>query len=382
MLDKQKQAQARNKLQEETLPQTKNHKHILLKWTTGVSKTLMAIKIAISISPNKILINTKEISHKDTWEKEFKKWGYDNLWQKVTIICYASLHTIEGEQFDVIINDECHGISELREDYLGRMEGWKKMISLSATPGEEVEERLAKIHPYWESIVTTEEAIELGILPEPTIYVVEVELDDKIKRHTIKKGSRTNRYTDKAYYTYLTTQIKRYQEIFENTGEGWAMQRMVRAGNVRKVFMALCKTEKVKEILSKVKEKRYMCFTGSIEQCNELGGRNAIHSMISVNKRKKIMEDFNNKLIDNVFSVNMLKESVNVEDIEAGLMVQVDAKTDRGSLQALGRTLRGDEPEFYFFKLINTVDDKWVAKALSSFSNKYIKVYEEKKTST
>lgn len=377
MLNKQKQSEARQALQERTLGKVEGKKHVLLKWATGTSKTLMAIKIAEARKAESILLNVKETSHKITWEDEFKKWGFEDLWSKTTCICYASLHTVVGNQYDIVINDECHGLSELREDHLDKIK-FDSMISLSATPGEEVEERLENICPYWTSNVPLKRAIELGILPEPTIYIVDVELDDIVIKHTVKgnKTRRTKKYTDKGYYDYLCKQIEKFQAMYEKNYEDWQLHQLNRTGSVRKQFMAHCKTEKAKEILARLEGKRFICFTGSIEQCEELGGKNVIHSGISVNKRKDLIKKLNEKEIDSVFSVNMLKESMNIVEIEAGMMIQTDAKTDRGSVQGLGRCLRGEDPQFYFLRLKDTVDERYVKKAISSLDKQYIKQYE------
>ncbi len=379
MLDKQKQAEAREKLQNDTLPEALKHKHVLLEWATGTSKTLMALKIARGRGAKKILLLTKEIAHKLTWEDECKKWGMEDIWNNMTVMCYASLHKIADGYFDLIINDECHGLSENRENNLEKV-GFDWMVSLSATPGEEVEDRLMNICPYWKSEISMDKAISLGILPEPTIYIVDVEFDDVKVVKTVKgtKGKKARKYTSRGYYDYLSEQIKKFKSMYERDYEDWQLSQLVQTGARRKKFMAQCKTEKAKEILEKIKHKRFICFTGFIEQCDELGGENVIHSGISINKRKQLIERLNNGEIDNLLAVNMLKESMNISYIEAGMLIQADAKTDRGMIQVLGRTLRGDDPEFYIFRLKDTSDEYNVKTALSSFNKKYIKVYDER----
>lgn len=377
MLNKEKQAEAREKLQTKTFQEAKDKRHILLKWATGTGKTRMAILLALNKVPKSILLNVKETNHKITWKKEFEEMGATGWWDRITCICYASLEKEVDKHYDVIINDECHGLSELRESYLGQI-SFDTMISLSATPGEEVEERLSNVCPYWESYIPMDKAIELGILPPPTIYVVNLELDNNIKRNEVKASGtkRIIKKTDREYYDYLTNKIDKFKSMYSRDFESWQMHQLNQFALKRKKFMAHCKTEKAKEILNKIKNKRYICFAGSIEQCNELGGKNVIHSEIGPKKRENIIEQLNNKEISNVHAVNMLKESMNIREIESGMMLQVDAKTDRGAIQVLGRCLRGDDPEFYFFKIKDTVDERYVNTALSSFNKKYIKNYD------
>ena len=77
-------------------------------------------------------------------------------------------------------------------------------------------------------------------------------------------------------------------------------------------------------------------------------------------------------MINSLFCVNMMRESINITNIEAGMIVQLDGVNDRSFIQTLGRTLRGVKPEFYVLCIKGTQDEKYVKTAFKDFNPKYI----------
>ena len=141
----------------------------------------------------------------------------------------------------------------------------------------------------------------------------------------------------------------------------------------RKQFIASCKTLKAKEILNHLKDKRLVCFTGSIPQCIELGGKYVVHSKSKDNA--KIIQAFNNEKIDQIFAVNMMREAMNFTNIEAGIVVQLDNKKLMFA-QTLGRILRSSYPEFYILVAQNTQDEAYLHTVLEGFDRKFVHKYE------
>ena len=62
----------------------------------------------------------------------------------------------------------------------------------------------------------------------------------------------------------------------------------------------------IKKVLDKVSNKRFICFVGSIEQCNDLGGTQAVHSDNTNKENSKLVDDFNNGITNSLFAVNKL----------------------------------------------------------------------------
>ena len=68
----------------------------------------------------------------------------------------------------------------------------------------------------------------------------------------------------------------------------------------------------------------------------------------------------------------MLRESVNLTNIELGLIIQLDS-TMISFYQMLGRTLRHDYPKLIMIVLRNTQDEVWFKSSMKGFDRKYIK---------
>ena len=68
----------------------------------------------------------------------------------------------------------------------------------------------------------------------------------------------------------------------------------------------------------------------------------------------------------------MLQEGMNLKDIEAGIIVQLDGE-ERAFIQKFGRTLRADSPEQYIIYFRATRDEEYLNNALENIDKKYIK---------
>lgn len=71
----------------------------------------------------------------------------------------------------------------------------------------------------------------------------------------------------------------------------------------------------------------------------------------------------------------MLVEGQNLNNIEAGVIVQLDGE-ERVFLQKFGRVMRADSPVQYIFYYKGTRDEEYLNKAIEEIDKKYIKVYE------
>jgi superfamily II DNA or RNA helicase len=346
----------REEIQTKALELSKSHKHILLEWPTGIGKSKAAIDIALEHGGEWLLV-CKETNHIDNWKKEFEKFGASEFWEEnVVAICYASLHKHTDSDFNLIL-DEVHATTDIREEHIKTITP-KKIVSLSATVDSPVKEKLKSICPFEEYKITTTEAIEYGILPEPTIYIVNIELghlDDEYKKLSKNVGFWENKYKED------------YAE--------WKRIKWLRSGLQRKLFLTKLKTSQTQSIIEELKrdKKRFICFTGSIEQCKELGDPdNLVHSKVDKLKRQKIIDDFNAGSIDDIYAVDMLKESMNLSKIDAGIIVQLD-NGERSAIQQIGRVMRSIAPEIYILVVKNTQDEQYMDRALASIDKKYIK---------
>jgi superfamily II DNA or RNA helicase len=374
MFDIERASRGKEIIQKQAVILSKEHDNLLLSWATGTSKTLAALKVAVEKgwegTLGDIYILLKETNHEQNWRDEIKKWNMEGLLDHITFFCYASLHKYLNEDIDLLILDECHALSEMREDYLKTIK-CDKIISLSATVNEQVKARIKAYKPgFYEYHIGLQEAIDLGILPEPSIKIVYVDLEEKEKSLWWKNKSGKVLVTPAVYYTLLQGKINMYEKMYKE-GKGWAENKWIQAMGQRKKFMAKAKTDTARKLLTLLDDKRYICFTGSIDQCNELGGDLTIHSKLFRASRETLLEKFNGGEVNHIFAVGMLRESMNLNGIEVGVIVQLDNQS--ASLEQMGgRIMRSIAPEIYILVLRGTKDEDYFDKATRSLSSRYI----------
>lgn len=337
----------------------KEHKALFLEWATGVGKSKAAIDI-IDGTPGQWYIICKETTHINNWVEEFKKFQKTELLERVELFCYDSLHKYTNTKANLVL-DEAHGITPKRLYNLKTI-NFSAAVALTATMPKEKRwllDGLDKFHYY---TVSVNKAIAEGILPSPTVYKVYVEFDTQ---------------EEKLEYDELCRKIDKQLAQMKYMNVDWLRNKMLNNASKRKRLIGNAKTRAIKELLDETaQDKRYICFTTSIQQCEEVGGEDAtvIHSKIGKNAVKKVIEDFNNYENDTIYAVNMVRESVNLRDIDQGYIVQLDKQT-KSFVQMLGRCFRSQEPIMYVLVMKDTQDEKFMDAAFKAINMKYVKTY-------
>ena len=394
----------REELNSQAIELLKTNNNIAIQAATGVGKSKIAIDLcyemaAQQIAPLSVLLVVAEIAHIDNWNAEFIKWNW--AWGQVTVICYASLKNYRNTEWDTIIFDEAHHLgSELRLDVFDTLRSrWK--IFLSATLKDSLIGRLEEsCGPIATIKMRLQDAFDADILPEPKIKLIELTLDNIVVNQTIIEewGRKDKRLTaectfadrwkylrdkkripngrliihctQKQKYDYICEKYEFYKKRYMCCRNEAIKNKWLQLGNTRKKYLGTLKTEVAKKLLKKLKNKRFICFCTSIEQAEALGGINAVHS--KKKDRFDIIDRFNNKEISSLFAVGMLQEGINLKDIQAGVIVQLDGE-ERAFIKKFGRTLRADSPEQYIIYFKDTRDEEYLAKALENIDEKYIK---------
>lgn len=380
-------------------------KRVALQWATGVGKGYTAVRAIQQLKPKKTLIVVAETAHKKNWADEINKaGGLDEFDMDVTMECYASLKNYKDTSWDLIIFDEAHHLgSDLRLDIISTIKS-NMVLLLSATMDYELQKCLDfTFGKFSVMTITIQDAIESGMLPTPRIVLIPLTLDYQIKDQTIEEswGRAAKRKTIKctmkeswkykknkaqypdmhliiecsAYekYNHLSDMLDFWMKRYSVTRNEVFKQKALSFGSQRKVFMGELKTNYVKKLLKELDGKRYICFCTNIKQAEELGGTNAIHSKKADNQT--IINSFNNKEINSLFAVGMAQEGMNLNDIQAGIIVQLDGK-ERPFIQKFGRTMRADSPVQYIFYFRFTQDEKWLEKVIGEMDKSYIVNYE------
>ena len=204
-------------------------KAIVLEHCTGLGKSFSALKIIHKYKPKKVLLLVAEIHHKLNWSNEILK--FQNLYNidiykdsNITMECYASMKNYTETEWDFIICDEAHHLSDLRIDFLTSMVA-SKYILLSATlEPSHLQYLLHRLHiynknkDYYYSKISLKYAINKGIIPEPDIYIIPIQLNDKIYSETIEEtwGKESLRKTITTTYEKMWDYLKN-KKIYPNT---------------------------------------------------------------------------------------------------------------------------------------------------------------------
>jgi superfamily II DNA or RNA helicase len=390
-----------------------------LELPTGYGKSLISIKIqdsliktevipytngensrSVLINYPKTLILIAEKAHKLNWEEEYRKQGYEDLLHNTTFACYASLHKIRNTSWDLVVCDEAHHLSADRLMSLQTLRS-QKTVLLSATLKIKIKVILEwafrdKRKAFFKE--TVDNAISQNILPEPKIFIHQLKLDDNIRNQQIIIDRKKNlisvvtciyserwKYlknntfsrivimcTQQEKYNYLSEQVEYWKNMFmRNSGNLAFKNKWMRAALDRKVYLGELKTKYFEEI-DIPHSHRFIVFCASIKQAEKLGTENNI-----VHSKKKnvesIIKEFQDKRLNALFCVNMLREGMNLTDIDTGIIVQLDG-TELPFIQKLGRIMRSDSPNVHIIYYKYTRDAEYLENILKEIDRKYIKI--------
>ena len=371
-----------------------SNRNLILEWCTGVGKSFNAINLQAQMNSRKTFICVAEIAHIQNWKDEYIKHGYEHLLTTTEIFCYASLKNYANKECDLLILDEAHhAFSDARMFLLTSIKT-KRFIGLSATILDEHKSFLRDLYPnITEYKITLEQAIEMELIPKPIVNIMLLDLNNTDKTEIIEFRRGKNIYETHCDYAqrnaymfgkersgkfkYPTIDLKIHctqQEKYDYLNAEYERARLtkrmgwLRYGGNRKKFLSDCKTQTLKKLCDQLKEKRFICFCGSIEQAEILDGTNAIHSKKDA---KKVLGRFNSYEINSLYAIGMLVEGVNLPGIEVAVIGQLDGG-ERPFVQKTGRGLRADFPEVYVLAFKNTKDMDYLKNVTENIPNEYI----------
>lgn len=337
--------------------------NILCELPTSFGKTKVALDLMrkrISIDKRaRILIVVPRLVLMDNWREEFVKWGVEDYLPFTEFVTYVSLPKKAGT-WDMIIFDEVHHLSERCRDAMNDFDV-KYCTLLSATVGRELKKELialfADLYIYK---VSTKQAIQEEILPDPRVYLIPLTLDNtKTNCEIIKNKSQkieltipySQRFqyakvknrriiikcTQKQYYDDMSAMIawyknKMFNDVFKNL--------FLRTSGDRLKWLSEQKSGHVKVLLDHLKSQRTLTFCNGIPQTEELG-------KYCINSKNKASEEnlhkFNEGKVDHITACNMLDEGMNLTNCRVGVYSVLNS-SDRMIKQKLGRLLRHPDP--------------------------------------
>lgn len=361
-------------------------KAVLLKLATGFGKSKIAIQIANRRKANSVLIVVPQSKMKKNWADEIKKWSLKA--ENVKMVCYASLKTCRNIHYDLIIIDEAHHVVAPKYRQYLRNVQVDCYVCLSATITESQEEILRQtIGELDKHEFTLPKAIKEEILPDPEIFIIPLKLSNEKKCVITQSWGRKDaaiaqefasvaamkkaRFSNQAKYANINGYVKcsaqeKYDYYCAEIDKAIEHNKSEYAkiiGTQRKAFIGMQKTAVAKALVTmmRAKKRRFITFCASIEQADMLGGEHAVHSKAF--KTNKTVQNFQNGVINELFVKNMMRECMNLNNIECGILVQFDSK-EGNTVQCIGRILRSKKPQIFIPYFVDTMEEKWLQRAL------------------
>lgn len=345
---------------------------LVLQLGTGFGKTRLAIectnKICDRVFKNEeeatdVLILVSKKVHKDVWKKEMDKWGIKT--DNIVIECYESLKKYEGAYFDTVILDEGQHLSETRQELLKTLHISELLIVLSATLKKE-------LCWFFKANYRTEfikcdikEAIEDDVLPEPTIYLLPLKLDNSKYTYKYDKFKKIVIGTQLAYYNNMCSLIDFYKRKYMTSKRDFMKNLWLRACTERLKWLSEQKESIVLSLLDKLRNYRTLTFCSSIDQTERLGK----FCINSKNKKSvEYLDMFNNKKIKHITSCNILNESVNLVDCKICIFCNMNA-SEIIVKQRCGRGLRHKKPVFIVPYYEHTREAELIDKIIENYNN-------------
>ena len=397
----------KQQLQDREFAKLKDENRVILKWATGCGKSKMTIDlINYNVDPltsgkfkHKVLFLVAERAHINNWEKEFDKWSLKRANVCTDVCCYASLHKYKDFNYDIVVLDEAHhvfsekrmaALEEVKNNLMPNAHIYLLSATLSSSKIDAIEEMFGK---FTLSTVTLKDAIQNDILPDPKVYVIDMELKDRIPDKIIKIGKDKstlrvkweNRHkyifknipcnimcTEKQKYIYYTDTMEYWKQRYEISKNQFHHNIWVNTGSQRKRYLGELKTVAVRDLLLRLpRNKRYVCFCASVAQAEILNARDTISSKKTAKHNQAIIDAFNSRKSNSIYAIGMITEGMNLTDIELGIITQLDGK-ERLFIQKFGRVLRADSPVICIFYYKDTQDEVYLKKALENIDSKYI----------
>lgn len=364
--------------------------NILCELPTSFGKTKVALDLMQMRFPTikyttdtKILVVIPRLVLIDNWKDEFKKWGYERYLRYVEFVTYVSLPKKAGS-WDMVIFDEVHHLSARCREALESFT-IRNSVMLSATVGRDMKKELKVLFPdLYVYKVSTKQAIQEEILPDPRVYLIPLTLDNIRSNYEIIKNKsqkvelvipyaqRFNyakvknrriviRCTQRQYYDDMSAMIawyknKMFNEVFKNL--------FLRKSGDRLKWLSEQKSSFVRQLLDQLDGQRTLTFCNGIPQTEELG-------KYCINSKNKASEEnlhkFNEGKVDHITACNMLDEGMNLVNCRVGVYAVLNS-SERMIKQKLGRLLRHPDPVIIIPYFKGTRDEEIVGKMLEDYN--------------
>ena len=183
---------------------------------------------------------------------------------------------------------------------------------------------------------------------------------------------------------------KKYNKLFSSEKEGYRYLYNMYINSEKKGFdwilgmlKVFFKTLKSKEDYAKIiidkflPNDKILVYAGSIEQSEKMGYP-TYHSALNKKLKNENFDNFFESKERVLINVDSIKESVSIPDLKYGIIMKIDASTQSFE-QTIGRFLRlsvSDISHIFVLCAKNTIEEKWLQKAIKKLNKKQIFYYE------
>jgi superfamily II DNA or RNA helicase len=353
----------RDKRQQEFADIWLKEKHGILNLCPRFGKIFTTIN-ALEKMPDgiTILIAYPDVKIKDSWQTDFEKRGYNN--PNITYTTHLSLKKYVDFEFDVIIIDEIHLLSDAQLDAAEILLRYNECVlgltgTLSVATEREIEERL-DLHVI--AHYPIELAIQEGVIVDYEINVIKVPLDNTVM---VKYKNKTR--TEKQQFDSYAWVIDQLERQNRNT-------MFLRLARMRIIQSSSAKTTATKALLAKYKDERILVFCGLTKIADELG----IPSYHSKSDEKQVFDDFAEGRGNHLAVVKIGNTGVTYKPLNKVIINYFDSNGENlaqkiNRCMAMEYNTPDKKAHIYIISSTEEVEAKWLKKALEFFDNSKIK---------
>lgn len=339
-----------------------NEKHGILNLCPRFGKIRTSIHALDKIKPQSILIAYPDNKIKESWQADFEELRFDD--NIVTYTTHLSLKKYAYQNFDVVIIDEIHLLSEAQIEVCKDLfNNNKQVLGLTGTLASDTERTLEEeldIHVI--AAYPIEKAIEEGVIVDYEIHVIRVPLDNKVTQ-----DYKSKKKTEKKHYDDISWVINKIQ----NSGGDTMFMRLAR---MRIIQSSLAKSIATKRLLAAHKNERVLVFCGTTAVADSLG----IPSYHNKSKEKQIFEDFAEGKGNHLAVVKIGNSGITYKPLDKVIINYFDSNAENLA-QKINRCMGMEyatpdkKAHIYIISSNELVELKWLNKALEFFDKNKIK---------
>jgi superfamily II DNA or RNA helicase len=341
----------------------KSGKHGILNLCPRFGKIRTSILIFDRLQPKSILIAYPDNKIKDSWKAEFEIMGFDD--SNVTYTTHLSLKKYVDEQYDIVVLDEIHLLSEAQMEACKELlKKNKQVLGLTGTLSSSTEETLGeKLQLVVVGEYSIELAIEEGVIVDYEIVVHTVSLDNVVKNNYKGKFR-----TEKQQFDAYSWSIEQAERQYKNT-------MFLRLARMRIIQNSLAKRNYTKKLLEKYfKDERVLVFCGVTKIADSLG----IPSYHSKSTEKDVFTDFAEGKGNHLAVVKIGNTGVTYKPLNRLIINYFDSNAENLA-QKINRCMAFeynnlDKKAYIHIVCTNeTTEIRWLNKALEFFDKSKVK---------